>query len=256
MYNRLILMAIVALITGACQEKIDLKLKNAGPYVVIEGNLSDNVAEPARVFVSESADYSDTVFFHPLHDAVVTISDGLLIDTLKEFNTTGIYLSPNIHAVVGNSYKLSVFVKGQLYESVCAVNPPVAIDSIYKSTSNSNKNRLSFNFRDPSGVTNYYKVGIQVNGLERGINNVADDRLTDGKLKTLTINPGFEFQPNDSINLSLLSVDQGVYTYFYTLNQNTGRNSGAPANPVSNITNGALGYFNAYSVTTKTFIYP
>jgi hypothetical protein len=53
-----------------------------------------------------------------------------------------------------------------------------------------------------------------------------------------------------------LSVDQGVYTYFYTLNQNTGRNSGAPANPVSNITNGALGYFNAYSVTTKKFIYP
>lgn len=247
---------IVAFIMGACQEKIDIKLKNAGPYVVIEGNLSDNVTEPARVFVSESADYSDTVFFHPLHDAVVTISDGLLIDTLTEFNATGIYLSPKIHAVVGNSYKLSVFVKGQLYESVSAVNAPVPIDSIYKSTSNSNKNRLSFNFRDPLGVTNYYKVGIQVNGLERGINNVADDRLTDGKLKTITVNPGFEFKTNDSINLSLLSVDKGVYTYFYTLNQNTGRNSGAPANPVSNITNGALGYFNAYSFTSKFIVYP
>jgi hypothetical protein len=115
--------------------------------------LSDNIAEPARVFVTESADYSDTMFFHPLHDAIVTITDGLLTDTLKEINTTGIYLSPNIHAVVGKSYKLSVFVKGQLYESVSAVNPPVAIDSIYKSTSNSNKNRLSFNFRDPLGVT-------------------------------------------------------------------------------------------------------
>lgn len=48
-----------------------------------------------------------------------------------------------------------------------------------------------------------------------------------------------------------------AYGFFYTLNinsHNEGMMSGTPANPISNITGGALGYFCASSVKTKTLV--
>jgi hypothetical protein len=35
-----------------------------------------------------------------------------------------------------------------------------------------------------------------------------------------------------------------------------GRQAAAPANPVSNFTHGALGYFNAYAVKSKVIVIP
>jgi hypothetical protein len=45
-------------------------------------------------------------------------------------------------------------------------------------------------------------------------------------------------------------VDKNVYDYFFTLSGVTGNNgfqTATPANPVSNISNGALGYFSAHT---------
>jgi hypothetical protein len=50
------------------------------------------------------------------------------------------------------------------------------------------------------------------------------------------------------------SVDSGVYTYLRTLQQTINQNSATPANPLSNITGGALGYFSAYSYSSQTVI--
>ena len=59
----------------------------------------------------------------------------------------------------------------------------------------------------------------------------------------------------DSIKVWLECIDHGVFEYFRTANRDGGHST-SPANPVSNITNGALGYFNACSVRKKVFIYP
>jgi hypothetical protein len=46
-------------------------------------------------------------------------------------------------------------------------------------------------------------------------------------------------------------VDRNIYNYFFTLANVTSNNSGfenaTPANPVTNLTGGALGYFSAHS---------
>jgi hypothetical protein len=47
-------------------------------------------------------------------------------------------------------------------------------------------------------------------------------------------------------------VDENIYNYFYELSNVTataGIQSTTPANPTSNISNGALGYFSAHTTT-------
>jgi hypothetical protein len=85
-----------------------------------------------------------------------------------------------------------------------------------------------------------------------------------GRTYTLTVNSeGKEYSASsaissgDYVTVALQSIDKGVYEYFRTLNQaNNSGQSATPANPVSNFSNGALGYFSAYAVKVKSIFIP
>ena len=64
------------------------------------------------------------------------------------------------------------------------------------------------------------------------------------------------FEIGDTIDLSLLNIDEKSYDYLLTLNTiiGNGQPSAAPANPNSNFSNGALGYFAIYNGETKQII--
>ena len=69
------------------------------------------------------------------------------------------------------------------------------------------------------------------------------------------------FEKNDTMKVELLSIDKAAYDYFSTLadvllSEDTGPVfSSIPDNPLTNISNGALGYFAAYSVRTQTVVF-
>jgi hypothetical protein len=56
--------------------------------------------------------------------------------------------------------------------------------------------------------------------------------------------------------VQLISLDSAVYEYYKTFTElvNTNPGSAAPANPNSNLSNGALGYFSAWSSDTMSVI--
>jgi hypothetical protein len=55
-----------------------------------------------------------------------------------------------------------------------------------------------------------------------------------------------EIGPGDTIDVVMFGIEETVYDYFYTLQQN--EQGATPANPTSNFSGGCLGYF---SVRTK-----
>ena len=66
-------------------------------------------------------------------------------------------------------------------------------------------------------------------------------------------------EPGDSVKVILESIDKNVREYFRLLRQLNNQNgieSAPPANPATNITGGALGYFNAHSEKKKLLIVP
>ena len=107
------------------------------------------------------------------------------------------------------------------------------------------------NFQDPPGHVNYYQFAESVRG--RSIPNifVFEDRLSDGKyIEQPLFNDSSYLQKGDTLLLTMNCIDRNVFNYFYTLTNVTGNNdfqTATPANPNTNISNGALGYFSAHT---------
>ena len=252
--------AISAVVQTSCTEKIDLKLKNSSPQLVIEGSLNNNPG-PYFVYISKSKLYYQDNTFTGVSSATVVISDDAgNRDTLTE-TIAGIYQSHTLQGTVGRTYKLEVTTEGTTYVSLCYMPTPVDIDSIQLTTETdrkgNTKNIANILVRDPAGVQNQYRVISYLNDTISDGFHIHSDRLWDGKLRSFGV-PQSDFKTGDSLRVDLQSIDAHIYTYFNQFNQNQ-NNFGAPAapaNPDPVYTPAALGYFTAYSVKTKAVVIP
>jgi len=61
-----------------------------------------------------------------------------------------------------------------------------------------------------------------------------------------------EAKKNDILKVDMEFVDKKVYDYLFGLGQNLSQFTTTPSNPISNINNEALGFFNAH--TTQKYI--
>ncbi len=250
------------LVFTACEEEIDLPLNDAEPRIVIEGNIYDT-GDPWLVLVQETTPFKEQTPFKGLPDAVVTITDGnnhtdtLIAATSLGIDIEGVYGLLGVSTVPGQTYTLRVYVKGQLFESTSTAYPATPIDSLYTMNDGFNEGqRVTFDYTDPTGVNNYYKADIIVNGIPYSSNERSDDKFTDGIKKTVMFTDFDDLHSGDTVDVYFKSVDYNVYQYFFTLDENTSFVSAAPSNPISNISNGALGYFNASSVSKSRIFFP
>ena len=77
-----------------------------------------------------------------------------------------------------------------------------------------------------------------------------NDQLNDGLTIQAFVRADNDINVNDTLQIELDAIDKPLYDYWYTLNSTTlSSQTAAPANPPSNISNGALGYFSAYAAT-------
>lgn len=244
-------------ITTSCSEKIDLKLKDSEPRIVIEGWVSDKPG-PYFVGVTKSRLYSDNNQFEGIPAATVVISDDAgNRDTLIETALAGIYQTNFIQGTVGRTYRLDVTAEGTTYTSVCKMNPPVNIDSVVITPETNFQGEIELDaemyIRDPAGARNFYRVF----NVRSGEWNVYSDLLWDGKIRDFNI-PDNELKSGDTLVTELWSLDEHIYNYFdqFDQNQNNFGASAAPANPDPVFTPAALGYFTAHSVKPNTIIVP
>jgi hypothetical protein len=84
-----------------------------------------------------------------------------------------------------------------------------------------------------------------------------DDRLSDGKyiVQDLRMDSTY-LTVGDQLQVNMYCIDVNVYNYFNQLAQSGGtgafNTTAAPANPTSNISNGAYGVFSAHTISSKT----
>ena len=63
----------------------------------------------------------------------------------------------------------------------------------------------------------------------------------------------------DELTIELQSVDEAIYRFWYTMKSGGGAgnsNTAAPANPLTNLQGGALGYFSAHAIDRRKVIAP
>jgi hypothetical protein len=253
---RLILTGILALCLYACTKTVHLNLDIAAPQVVIQGEVTNDTAGPYTVRITRSVSFYSLNSFPAVSGASVKITDNWgNIDSLVE-TSPGIYSTHFLQGQPGNTYNLSVLLQDTLYTASSTMPQPVKLDSVTFNHQNIFGDKGIYaiaNYQDPPEMGNYYQFVEYLNGklMNKDV-FVFSDRLTNDRYVTRTLrNDSTYLQPGDSLEVRMYCIDKPVYDYFFQLEQSgsgNGGNTAAPANPTSNISNGALGYFSAHTI--------
>ncbi len=261
----------------SCTEKIDIDLGTTYTRFVVDGVITtDTMAHYVKL--TKSIDYYTPTDVPTVSNATVTINDGFETIILEESDSiAGLYLTPeNYFGVPERTYQLNIelqeAINGQTSYSATSklydVAPVDSIKVVYKEEWEAWE--LQLFATDPLAV-NFYMFDVYKNGklLTDTIDEVgiSDDKYFNGNFTYgaavyyfIKENPDEELFPGDSIKLRMAGITSEYYTFVMDVMNETFefRNplfSGPPANISTNITNGGMGFFTAYSVSYATTIY-
>ncbi len=267
-------MGVLALLS--CRKVIDIDLKLSDQAIVIEAEISDQ-AGPYTVYVSKAVNISNTNTFPLVTGASVTINDNFGNSELLTETSQGVYKTNTLQGTPGRIYTISVTADGKNYSAVSNMASPVTIDTLTVTTfpmsDTVTLKYINVQFTDPAGIANYYRLVEIVNGVLVNTIYISSDILFGGSLDGYQIeetlygdligdlfgNSDLALKTGDTVKIQLQNIDKNVYEYYKTFNQTSGGGGGAfgspsPSNPISNLNNGALGYFSAYAGTSKIII--
>jgi len=258
---------IFAIFLTSCTEVIEIDLNSSNPVLVVEAKIT-NEAGPYTVKLSKSVNYDDPNSFPAATGATVIISDDAgNRDTLTEVSS-GVYNTQKIQGVEGRTYNLFIKDGEKEYNAISKMENMVTLDSIYAfpfggggpgGPPSGDSSLLIFNiFQDPAAIKNYYRIQQYVKkpnetDYTRQTGIVAlDDLNTNGNLILIPYFGQSNVSKNDSVIMELQTLNKAAYDYLNTLDDISGGGfggSGTPANPTSNISGGAMGYFSAHTIS-------
>jgi len=257
---QLLIAAIVLLAATSCQKVIDLKLNNAAPQLVIEGNLTDDFG-PQYVIVTKSVPFTSSNIFPPVTDAEVTIIDSVGNKFRLNQSNPGIYSIYPFAGTHGQTYTLTIKTGGITYTAKSTMPYQVNLDTLTSKTdvlSDKDLRTITVDYKDPANVANQYRFVLYINSEQAGAIFTNDDSFTNGRyVKNDLLQNGVDIHPLDTATVEMECIDKNLYKYWFSLSQQQGDGPGGgttPANPPSNFNNNALGYFSAHTTQMKSII--
>lgn len=264
------LILLAAGMFASCERVIDINLNSAAPKYVIEGVITNQQNAPARVLITQTKNFNEDNNFPPVTGATVTISDNGGTPVALTEKADGSYQSAAFTGTPGHTYVLNVVINGTVFTAASTMPQQVNMDSLYVSDENlfGDVHKIAnVDFKDPAGKGNAYRWVQYVNGKKEKTIFVRDDDLTDGRAVNRKLfyfndddddDDSRDIKTNDNLRVEMLCIDMSVYKYWYSLDASaTGENQQAtPANPVTNIKGGALGYFSAHTYQVKEIKVP
>lgn len=158
----------------------------------------------------------------------------------------------------GKNYFLTVNVDGQTFTAGSSMPQKVLLDSIYITDEflfTDTRKIVNAVYKDPAGRGNNYRFVQTVNGYKEKQIQILNDDYTDGNTVTSRLfffsdeeDSGY-INTGDIVDIDFLCIDAPIYKYWFSLFRSALGTSGqaTPANPVSNMQGGALGYFSAHT---------
>jgi hypothetical protein len=199
---------------------------------------------------------------------------GLSVDQILS-NPICFYVSDQITGEVGKTYSLKILNEGKIYEAQSSILPQKQLDSLYwKPESNSPNFGFSWaKLTDSPEKGNAYKWEVKyvsVPGFSKPFNPFTDDRFYNGLSFDFAYenpmsfnNPNIPndqrgyFKLGDTIVVKFSTLGQKEFQYYqkkYNQIYSAGNPFATPVNIPSNLSNGALGIWAAFSPTFDTLI--
>jgi len=261
--KRLILVLCV-LSLCSCQKVVDLKLHDADIKYVVEGIIT-NEPGVCKVNLTQSKPFYEDNQFPGVTGAIITIKDNDVEFLLPE-TQPGVYETNQINGTPGHVYQLSVTINGYVFTASSKMPLPVSLDTVYISNGPFGEFKFAtVGYNDPAGISNNYRFVQYLDGVKDPAIFWQNDEFTDGQTVLIQLDTGVDkkddprnIKSGDTVMIEMLGIDDAVYKYWYSLHFNggDGGNIATPANPVTNLSGGALGYFTAQTVDRKSVVVP
>ncbi len=247
---------------ASCEDVIDVELDSIKPRIVIEGVIND-MDQQCQIKLSKTSDYFKPGELPAVTGASVTITDDQGIETDFEEIAPGTFTSQCKIGYENTSYTLQVWAEEENYMADCTLPQKVHIDSLSFDIPPmlfdlEDGLMVSCYFQDPPEKRNFYRMKAYKKGDELAGDQskvIFNDDFMDGNVMIMDWDLN-SFHPMDTVVVELQNLDQATYDYYRTLFPILGGGFGAsnPANPETNISNDALGYFGAYTICRDTII--
>ncbi len=259
--KNLFLSILSLLFLASCEKDIDLDLDDQSGKIVIEGNITDGTG-PYLIKITKSVPYDSPHPYTAIENAQVVVSDNMGQTETLTYAGDGYYVTNTFTTQPGRTYMLKVIAEGQQYSAQSTMPQPVSFEGLDQDSflvAGETTYTLLPLFTDPPALGNRYLFIYSVNnGSERYFaefsDNVNNGLPNQRPLLMPNDEDGVKVKPGDTIHVEMQCIDQNIFTYYSALLQilDGGAGSGVtPANPPSNISNGALGYFSAHTVKKK-----
>ncbi len=273
-YTYTILLICALAVFSACEETIIIETGELDERVVIEGLVTDQ--QNHYVKLTRTRSFYDNGPADPIENALVSVSDNngntynFVHNPLNDPDGNGFYYPINsFQGQIGSVYALDVQVDGERYTAQEELLPVTAIDSLtvivnedeleepeefgrfyevlfYASEPQDRKDQYLFKFYRDGEIVKDFPTDIYF----------SDDALLGEKIDDLEI-AGF-YAEGDVVTVEMFSLTQEAFIFysdlFNLLNNDGGMFSPPPANPRTNLSNEALGYFQVSAFVSQNIL--
>lgn len=248
---------VILCFMGSCEDIIEIEVDDASPKTVIEAVISHG--GPSFVYLTQSRALSENSRGLPIDKPAsvrVVRGDGVVIPFIQ-MSQAGMYATQDIQNILPEyEYTLQVVIGDEAYTATDYLHPYIEVDSTglgVRRVFDDDIHYASLRFQDPAGIQNYYRYDVSINGGDFKFVSALNDRFNDGlQVVHEILSPEENLSPGDMMRVRRSIISRSVYRFWNDL-QSVNPGSVAPANPRSNISNGALGYFSACSSQTYDF---
>lgn len=267
--KRLIILLAAVVGLAACEKTVYLDLNSTNPKVVIEGMVTDRDSMQF-VKVSRSAGFYSNGGTPRVTDATVFVED----DQGNTFNfvhnpnghadSVGIYLPETPFAgVIDRTYSLTVIVDGKSYEASDKLYRLVPIDKLEYEIDEDEQDdpedpgrfyEVRLWVKEPQETRDYYLFSSYRNGeLAYDADTdvyYADDELIGENIDGVAM-PAY-YAKDDVAEIVVYSMSREGFIFYRDLDKLINNDGGMfgtpPANPRTNLSNGAVGFFQVSAV--------
>lgn len=271
--ERSFIIIIIGIGLFSCEEPFRLDPDQTPTNYAIEALLTDISAMQA-VKVTRSSDFYSSGQTPRITDAIVTVTDDLgnvvpfVHNPRSHADSAGIYVPAYAFTgVIGRTYNLRVESAGRVFEASDMLLPVIPIDSmayrIDREEEADPKDEGRFYevllfATEPRDEKNYYLFKFYRNDTLTFANDTdiyySDDQLLAENIAGLPA--PIYFGKNDAARIEAFSISRKAFVYYSDLwsllNNDAGGMFGPiPASPRTNLSNGALGFFQVSAVSIR-----
>jgi len=265
----------ISIILASCEEVIDIDLNSSDPAFVVEAIIYKDSVSLVRL--TRTTSYFSLEEPEFIEDASIIISDGTSSEELT-YTGNGYYTGSTIIGAEERTYKIEIINDGNVYEGISYLPLETDIISVRYSRDESQSIfnpygetmfTITSEFIDNPDKDDFYMVRYILDGevLKNSYYVLTEDNAINGSVNNFNINNAdndtikfseWMFYEGGEAEVQIFSIDESVYNYFLQLNDvlywKRRVMPPTPYNPVSNINNGALGYFAAWAYDSEIII--